>query len=111
MIPLVPIKRNCRQLKNHTKQVTIILNKLNTFTNKYRNLQLSTSRQKHRLFKKDIFKIIIFNKVVISEEVLNHIKFFNSFFRDEIKDLYTDKTYKKSQLVLQANNNKDGINI
>lgn len=47
--------------------------KLNTFTIKYADAQLSKSGQKkiQKLLEKDIFKVVTLDKVVIHEEVRN----------------------------------------
>ena len=81
--------------------------KLDTFTNKHADSQLSASGQKQGLFEKDVFKVVIPDKVVTPEEVPNSTQVFNSRFIDEIKDPYTNKAYGKSRLVVQADNDKD----
>ena len=81
--------------------------KLDTFTNKHADSQLSASGQKQGLFEKDVFKVVILDKVVMLEEVPNSTQVFNSCFIDEIKDLCTNKAYEKSCLVVQADNDKD----
>ena len=55
------------------KQVKIMLDKVDTFTNQYVDVQLSVSGQRKisRLLKKDIFKVVTFNKVVTPEKVPN----------------------------------------
>ena len=74
-----------------------MINKFDIFINKYINTQLSLFKQKKipKLFKKDIFKIIIFNKVVMLKKILNSIKIFNFWCENNVKDLYIDKMDKK----------------
>lgn len=74
--------------------------------NKYTNTQLSVSGQKkiEKLLEKDEFKDITSNKIVTSEKVLSITKVFNSRFFDNIKDLYIDKVYKKSCLIMHIYN-------
>ena len=78
------------------------MDKLNIFTNKYTNIQLSAFRQKkiEKLFKKNVFKVINSNKIVMPKKILSNLQVFNSCFINNIKDLYTDKVNKKSCLVV-----------
>lgn len=46
-------------------------------------------------------------KVVTPEENPSNKKIFYSYFDDEIKDLYTEKVYEKSCLVIQTHNDED----
>lgn len=54
------------------------------------------------LFEKDVFKVIIYKKVVIPKiivilkEILSNTSIFNFCFMNKMKDLYIDKIYKKS---------------
>lgn len=52
-----------------------MLNKLDIFTNKNADIQLSASMQKEikKLVEKDIFKVVTSNKIIIPEEVLSSI--------------------------------------
>lgn len=65
-------------------------------TNKYENTQLSGYEQKtvQELFENDIFK------VVMSEKKSNNRPIFNSDFTCSINNLYSDKVYTKSCLVV-----------
>ncbi len=85
----------------HSEEVKIVSDKLDTFINKYADAGLSTSGQKEiqGLLEKDIFK------VVTSEEVPSRTQVFNSSLVDNIKNLYTDKTYEKNRPVVHAYNN------
>ena len=76
--------------------------------NKYADFRLFVFGQKEieKLFKKDIFKVIMRNKVVISEEIPSSIKDFNSYFFDDIRDLYINKACKRSCLIMHAYNDK-----
>ena len=107
LAPLAPVERDRGQLGKHQKQVKIVLDKLDTFTNKHADAQLSTSEQKQELLEKDVFKVVIPDKVVTPEKVLNSTQVFNFRFVDEIKDPCTNKVYKKTRLVLQVDNDKD----
>ena len=40
------------------------------------------------------------------EEIQSSTKVFNSYFDNDIKDLYTDKAYEKSRLVMHTYNDK-----
>lgn len=64
--------------------------------------QLTTLKQKkvQKLFEKHVLKVVTPNKIIMSKEILSKAKIFNSHFVKEIKDLYIDKIYKKSQLVI-----------
>ena len=57
------------------EQVKIVSDKLDIFTKKYANIQLSISGQKkiQKLFEKDVFKLITLDKIVMSKEVLSSI--------------------------------------
>lgn len=57
----------------HPKQVKIVSNKFDRFTNKYVDVPLSTSGQKQiqKLFKKDVFKVVILDKVIIPKKIPN----------------------------------------
>lgn len=46
-------------------------------------------------------------KIVNSKKISSNIQVFNSHFIDEIKDLYTKKTYKKICLIIQTYNNEN----
>lgn len=52
-----------------------MLYKIDIFTNKYVDTQSSQFKQKkiQKLFEKDIFKVIILDKIVLSEQVLSSI--------------------------------------
>lgn len=65
--------------------------------------QYTTFRQKKiaKLLEKDVFK------VVTTDSILSNAQIFNSCFVNKIKNLGTNKMYKKSQLVIQAYNNKE----
>lgn len=69
---------------------------------------MSASKQKEipKLFEKDVFKVITPDKFVISEEVLSSRPVFNSSLVNNIKDLCTNKAYKKSCPVLHTYNNE-----
>ena len=71
------------------------------------HLDKSNNYLKKRLFIKHVFKVLIFNKVVRSKEVPNGRQVLNFCFVDEIKNLYTNKAYEKSCLVVKTNNKKD----
>ena len=64
--------------------------------------QYTASRQKEivGLFEKGVFK------VVTSANIPNNTQIFNFCFVDKIKHIDTDKTYKKSWLVVQAYNDQ-----
>ena len=59
----------------HLEQVKIVLDKLDIFPIKYANAQLFIFRQKEiwGLLKKNIFKVVTFDKMVIPKEVSNSI--------------------------------------
>ena len=63
-------------------------------------MSASGENEIERFLKKDSFK------VVTPEEILNNTKSLNSHFLDDITDLYTDKAYEKSQLVIHAYNDE-----
>ncbi len=52
------------------------------------------------LLEKDIFKVIM------PEKIPSRIQVFNSSLVDNIKNLYTDKAYKKNRPVVHIYNNK-----
>ncbi len=72
------------QPEMHPEQVKIMLDKLDTFTNKHANAQLSASGQKkiQKLLEKDIFKVVTPDKVVMPEEVPSNTQVFNSSITD-----------------------------
>lgn len=92
----------------HPEQVKIKSNTFDIFINKYADVQLSVSRPKklQKLLKKDVFKVITLDKIVIPEEILSTIQVLNSSLVDNIKDLYTDKAYEKNCPVLHIYNNE-----
>ena len=92
----------------HPEQVKIVSDKLDTFTNKHADAQLSASGQKEiqGLLEKDIFKVITPNKVVTPEEVPSNIQVFNSCFVNNIKDPCIDKADEKSRSVVHAYNDE-----
>lgn len=92
----------------HLKQVKIVSDKLDTYTNKHADAPLSTSRQKEiqGLLKKDLFKVVTSDKVVMPEEVPSNTQVFNSCFVDDIKDLCIDKADEKSCSVVYAYNDE-----
>lgn len=57
----------------HSKQVKIVSDKFDKFTNNYINAQLSTSGQKkiQKLLKKDVFKVVTLDKVIMPKEIAN----------------------------------------
>lgn len=61
--------------------------------NNHADFLVFTSEQKKikRLLAKDVFKIIISNKIVTPEEISNSTPGLNSCFLNDIKDLYIDK--------------------
>lgn len=77
--------------------------------------QYSASSQKEitGLLEKNIFNIVTpkefvtSKEVITSEEVLSITQVFDSGFIDKIKNPGTYKTYRKSHLVVQVDNNKD----
>lgn len=91
----------------YLEQVRILANKLEIFTNKYADTQLSTFRQNEieKLLEKNDFKVVTPDKLVMLEKVLSNIQVFNSYFVNKIKNLYTDKVYKKSCPVIYTYNN------
>ncbi len=110
-VPLAPsplAEHGHRQPEMHPEQVKILLDKIDTFTNKYVDTQLSTDGQKviQELLEKDDFKVVTHNKVVTPEEVPSSTQVFNPRFVDDIKDSCTDKVYKKSCLVVHPYNNE-----
>ena len=86
----------------YLKQVTIVTDEFDTFINKHTDAELSTSRQKQiqKLFKKDIFKLVILNKIPGSTQV------FNFYFVDNIKDPCINKVDEKSCLIAYAYNDE-----
>ncbi len=58
------------------------------------------------MLKKDDIKFVTSDKVVMPEKVSNSIQVFNSYFVDDIKDLYTNKVYEKSCQVLYIYNDE-----
>lgn len=69
-------------------------------------MQMSNQKKIYKLHKKDIFKIVIFNKIIIFEEVFNNKQVFHFCFIDNKIDLYTNKVYKKIYLVIHTYNNR-----
>lgn len=59
--------------------------------------------------KKMILKIVISKKVVMLEEVLNSTQVLNTYFIDNMKNLYNDKAYEKSWLVVHTYKNKKKV--
>ncbi len=92
----------------HSEQVKIVLDKLDIFTNKHINVQLSKSRQKkiQKLLEKDVFKDVTLDKVIVLEEVPSSIQVFNSSLVNNIKDLCIDKAYKKNRPVVHTYNDE-----
>ncbi len=92
----------------HLKQVKILSDKLDTFTNKYANAQLSASGQKEnqKLLEKDVFKVVTLDKIIMLEEVLSSTQVFNSSLVDNIKDPCTDKAYEKNRPVMHTYNDE-----
>lgn len=85
-----------------------MLDKLNIFTHKYIDAQLSVFEQKEiqKLFKKDIFKVVTPDKVITPKKVPNSIQIFNSSLVNNIKNPYIDQVYKKYYLVVHSHNNE-----
>lgn len=82
------------------------MDKFDIFINKNANIlstQYTASRQKEitGLLEKGVLK------VVTTEDIPSNTQIFNSYFVDEMKNSGTDKAYEKSQLVVQAYNNKE----
>ena len=79
--------------------------------NKYTNSPLFASGQKEieELLKKDIFKVVIPNKVVIPEEIPSSTKGFNSCFSNDIKDSCINKTREKSHPIIYIYNDERKI--
>lgn len=92
----------------HPEQVKIVLNKLDTFTNKYADTSLFAFEKKdiQKLMKKDVFKIVNLDKNIMFEEVLSSTQVFNSSFVNNIKDPCTDKAYIKNRSVLYTYKNE-----
>ena len=67
LAPLALVECDRGQPGKHPEQVKIVLDKLDTFTNKYADAQLSASGQKQGLLEKDVFKVVIPNKVITPE--------------------------------------------
>ena len=84
-----------------------MLDKLDTFTNKHLDAQLSVSRQKkiQKLLKKDVFKVVTSDKVVILK-VSSSSQVFNSFLIDNIKNPYTNKAYEKNRPIVHTYNDE-----
>ncbi len=77
-VPLVSslsAEHSHEQPEMHPEQVKIVSNKIGTFTNKYADVQLSTSGQKkiQKLLEKDVFKVITPDKVVMPKQVPSSI--------------------------------------
>ena len=70
--------------------------------NEYADFLLSTSGQKEikELLKKDIFKVVTPNKVVMLEEIPSNTKGFNSYFFEDIRDPCINKAHKKSRFII-----------
>ena len=83
-------------------------NKLDTFTNKHADGQLSTSEEKkiQKLLKKEVFKIVILYKLVIAKKIPSHTQIFNSNLISNTKNLCTNQAYKKNRPVVHAYNKK-----
>ena len=92
----------------HPEQVKIVSDKLDIFTNKHTNAQLSVSEQKkiQKLLEKDVFRVVTPNIIVMSEEVLSSTQVFNSSLVDNIKDPCNDKVYEKSRSLVHTYNNE-----
>ena len=92
----------------HPKQVKIVSDKLDIFTNKYADTQLFASGQKkiQKLLKKDVLKVVTPDKIVMSEEVSSSTQVFNSSLVDNIKDPCNDKAYEKSRPVVHTYNDE-----
>ena len=99
LVPLLSAKHNDEKFKIHLKY------------NKYANFLLSASRQKkiEELFEKDIFKVVIPNKVITFKKILSNIKDFNSYFFNDIQNQYINKAYEKSRLIIYAYNDEKKI--
>ncbi len=82
----------------HPEQVKIMSDKLDTFINKYVDVQLSTSGQKEiqGLLEKDVFQL------VMPEEASSRKQVFNTRFIDNIKNPCANKTYEKNRLVVNV---------
>ncbi len=95
----------------HPEHVKIMSDKLDIFTNKYADAQLSASGQKEiqKLVTKDVFKVITLDKVIILEEVLSSTQVFNSILVDNIKDPCTNQAPNKNRLVVHAYNKKKNL--
>lgn len=59
-----------------------------------------------KLFEKNIFKVVISDKIVMFEKLLTSIQVLNVRFVDNLKDLYNDKAYEKSCLVMHTFNDE-----
>ena len=101
-----PAKHGHGQSERQPKQVKIVSDKVDIFTNKHADVQLSASRQKkiQGLHKKDVFKVVTPNKVIPPEKFPNSIQVFNSRFVDNRKDPCTDKADEKSRPVVYVYN-------
>ncbi len=86
------------------EQVKIVLHKIDTFTNKYADTQLSALEQKkiQKLLENDVFKVVTLDKVIMPKQVSSNNQVFNSSFVENIKDLYTDKAYIKNRPIVYA---------
>lgn len=58
------------------------------------------------LQEKDIFKIVISDKIVTSEKVSSCSQSFHPCYFNDIKDLCTDKAYERSCLIMHVYNDK-----
>ena len=108
LAPSPPAEHGHGQPEIHPEQVKIVSDKLDTFTNKHADAQLSASGQKkiQKLLEKGVFKVVTPDKVVIPEEVLSNTQVFNSSLVDNIKDPCTNKVYEKSRPVVHAYNDE-----
>ncbi len=108
LAPSPPVEHCHGQLEIHLEQVKIVLDKLDTFTNKYADAQLSTSGQKEiqKLVKKDVFKVVTPDKVIMPKKVPRSTQVFNSGLMDNIKDPCNDKACEKSRPVVHTYNDK-----
>lgn len=111
LAPLPSLENGCRQSEKYLKPVNIMslsdiyfsINKSDIFTNKCKDTLLFTFKQKEifGLFEKNIVKF------VTPKKFSSNVQVFNSCFVYKIKDLYTDKTYKKSFSIMQIYINKN----
>lgn len=56
--------------------------------------------------RKDVFKVIVFTKVIISEKILSNIQVLNFYFNNNIQDFYMNKVHEQRRLVEDVFNNK-----